>query len=101
MKLPKIESSKIRKLIINKYTIVLAIFFIWITFFGDHSLIVRYQTKSKINEMEKELEFYKEEIKSNKRKMNELNSNAENLEKFAREQYLMKREDEDIYIIKE
>ena len=45
--------------------------------------------------------IYKDVIKTNKQKLNELKSSHQNLEKFAREQYLMKKENEDIFIIKE
>ena len=51
--------------------------------------------------MEEELNYYQEEIKATKQKKNELQSNNDNLEKFAREQYNMKNENEDIFIIKE
>jgi cell division protein FtsB len=51
--------------------------------------------------MEKEVKFYEDEIKATKQKKIELQSNNENLEKFAREHYYMKRKDEDIFIVKE
>jgi len=51
--------------------------------------------------LEKEYKFYQDEIKSNKTKKFELQSSNANLEKFAREHYFMKKENEDIFIIKE
>jgi cell division protein FtsB len=51
--------------------------------------------------MEEELKFYQEEIKATKQKKNELQSSDENLEKFAREHYFMKKKSEDIFLIKE
>lgn len=94
-------STKLRRLFLNKYAIVLVCFGAFFIFFDNNNLISRWQTSRKITQLEKEVEFYKNEINTNKQKMLELQSNSENLEKFAREQYLMKRENEEIFIIKE
>jgi cell division protein FtsB len=51
--------------------------------------------------MELEKEYYLERIAEDSKKLNELMTNDENLEKFAREQYLMKKPDEDIFLIVE
>lgn len=103
---PKMAKSllprlKITKLLFNKYTIVFVVFIVFVTFFDNHSLIHRWETHRRIVEMEKELKYYQKEIKDTRQKTNELRSNRENLEKFAREHYYMKKESEDIYIIKE
>lgn len=92
---------RIRKIFLNKYLVVLTIFAVFITFFGEYNLIRRWQTRQKIKEQEKELKFYQDEIIATKQKKNQLQSSDENLEKFAREHYFMKNKDEDIYIIKE
>lgn len=55
--------------------------------------------RSKINQLENEQKYYREKIEEDKRKKEELLGNRDNLEKFAREQYLMKKENEDIFII--
>jgi len=94
-------AKKLRKIFINKYLFVFLVYAVFVTFFDTHSLVHRWQTHEKIVEMDKELKFYKEEINTNKQKKNDLQSSKENLEKFAREHYFMKKENEDIYIIKE
>ncbi len=93
--------TKIRKIFINKYVIVLLVFAVFVTFFDEHNLIHRWETHQKINELENELKFYQDEIKSTRQKKKDLQSSDENLEKFAREQYYMKKDNEDIFIIKE
>lgn len=93
--------NKLKLIFLNKYLIVFVVFTVFITFFDEHNLINRWRTHQKINQLEDEYEFFKEEIKVTKQKKNELESNNQNLEKFAREQYLMKKENEDIFIIKE
>lgn len=74
--------------------------FLFVILFLDENSIVRSMEYSrKISELEKEIDHYKEVISESQSHLNELRSNEENLEKFAREQYLMKKSDEDIYII--
>ena len=93
--------KKLKKILLNKYLIVFVVFGVLVTFFDNHNLINRWKTYKKIVQMEKEYKFYQDEIKTTKQKKNELQSSKENLEKFAREHYYMKRQNEDIFIIKE
>jgi len=93
--------NKFRKIFLNKYLIVLVSFAVFVTFFDEHSFIHRWQSHQRISRMQEELKFYQEEIKSTKQKKMELQSSDENLEKFAREHYYMKKQSEDIFIIKE
>jgi cell division protein FtsB len=101
--MPKTEKKEkiLKSIFLNKYLIVIIFFAVFVTFFDEHSLIQRWRSAQKINRMEKELKFYQDEIKANRQKKNELQSNQENLEKFAREKYYMKNRNEDIFIIKE
>lgn len=68
---------------------------------GDSSLYKRYTYDEKIRSLEKEIEFYKNEIEVNSKKLNDLHTDREGLERFAREEYFMKSPNEDIFIIKE
>lgn len=90
-----------RRLIFNKYLIVFVVFVVFVTFFDEHNLIQRWKTDRKINELEKEADYYRQEIIKNKQKTTQLESSQENLEKFAREHYYMKNDNEDIFIINE
>lgn len=83
----------------NKYTIVGLLFVVWIALFDKYSFIDQLQLRSKISQMEKEKKYYQKKIEEDKRKKDELLGSRDNLEKFAREQYLMKKENEDIFII--
>jgi len=64
-------------------------------------LIDRYRLANRIKQLEKQKEHYIQEIEQNNRKMDELQSNSKNLEKFAREEYLMKKDDEVIFVVEE
>ena len=86
---------------INKYTVTLAIFAIIIVFVDDNSLIDRYKAYREKRELQKEKAQYEENIKKDKEFLEAIQSDPVALEKFAREEYKMKSEDEDVYIIKE
>ena len=86
---------------INKYTVTLAIFAIIIVFVDDNSLIDRYKAYREKRELQKEKAQYEENIKKDKEFLEAIQSDPMALEKFAREEYKMKSDDEDVYIIKE
>ena len=86
---------------INKYTITLLIFAIIIIFADNNSLIDRYKAYREKLELQKEKAKYEENIKKDQEFLDAIQSNPEELEKFAREEYKMKGENEDVYIIKE
>ena len=86
---------------INKYTITLLIFAIIIIFVDDNSLIDRYKAYLEKRELQKEKAKYEESIKKDQEFLDAIQSDPEALEKFAREEYKMKGEGEDVYIISE
>jgi cell division protein FtsB len=71
------------------------------SFFDSNDLFTQYKLSSKINNLESQREYYIERIEEVKKDREELLSNPELLEKFARENYLMKKPTEDIYILVE
>lgn len=77
----------------------LLIFLVWLAFFDRNNLVEKMQLRGKITTLKKEKTYYQTKIEEDNRKMQELLSNKENLEKFAREQYLMKNKNEDIFVI--
>jgi len=93
-----LKNNKI-KLKFGKYILVALVFIIWLCFFDNKSVVDLIQTKGEIEQLELEKRGYLKKIAEDKQKIKELKTNKENLEKFAREQYLMKKQNEDIYII--
>lgn len=85
----------------NKYFLTGTIFLLWILIFDSSNLIDMRKTSRHIANLNREIDYYKAKIDDDRRKINELRTNTENLEKFAREQYLMKRRNEDLFIIDE
>ena len=85
----------------NKYTLTGAIFVIWISFFDENNLITQYQYHAELSKLQDEEVFYKEELLKIQESLKELKTNPKTLEKFARENYLMKKDDEELFVIVE
>jgi cell division protein FtsB len=84
-----------------KYGLV-TVFFLVITFVvGDSNLVRRYSYDEKIRDLENEINHYRKEIAAGRKKINDLRFNREWLERYAREEYFMKKENEDVFIIVE
>ncbi len=82
----------------NIYVLVLTIFTVWMLFFDTNSLLIHRELRKEINKLEKQQEFLKEEISKDRAIIEKL-SDPKELEKFAREQYYLKRKNEEIYLI--
>jgi cell division protein FtsB len=82
----------------SAFVLVLIGFAVWMLFFDSNSWFIHHELNSEIDDLETEKEYYKKEIEKDNKVIKEL-STQEGLEKFAREEYYMKRENEEIYII--
>ncbi|CAG0975751.1 MAG: septum formation initiator family protein [Bacteroidetes bacterium] len=89
------------KYIKNKYILSGLIFFIWILFFDQNNLVTQFSYRNELNKLLEDKQYYIQEIKQTLDHLNELTSNTKTLEKFARENYLMKKDDEEVFIIVE
>ena len=91
--------NKIPPVFRNKYLLTIIIFVVWILLFDSNNLISRYKEVKNLRKLKAEREYYLKRIEDDKRKLHELKTDNKNLEKFAREQYRMKKPEEDLYII--
>lgn len=82
----------------NIYVLVLTIFSVWMLFFDTNSLLIHTELRREIKKLEKQQEFLREEIAKDKEIIERL-SDPEELEKFAREKYYLKRKNEEIFLI--
>ncbi|WP_026897951.1 FtsB family cell division protein [Daejeonella oryzae] len=83
----------------NKYLIVSIAFVVWMLFFDRNDLMSQYDYRTQLNKLQAEKEFYLIETEKAITDLDELSTNKEKLEKFAREKYLMKKENEDVFVI--
>jgi len=91
--------SFFKKYIVNWYFITGFLFLIWITFFDENNLIEQYRLSKKLDDMKSREEFYKKEIEKTSKVIKGFETDTATLEKFAREKYYMKKDNEDIYVI--
>ncbi len=82
----------------NMYVLVLTAFVVWMAFFDTNSLLIHWELRKEIKKLEKQQEFLREEIAKDKKIIEKL-SDKEELEKFAREHYYLKKKNEEIYLI--
>lgn len=95
-------NKKIRGLFKNFYFLFFLCFILWMTIIDSNGFINRYRLSSKLSELNTQKEFYVKEIDKVSSDKERFESDEELLEKYAREEYLMKKESEDIfYVIKE
>jgi len=86
------------KYLANKYVITLLVFAVWVTFFGSNNLLSQRQLRQQLHEHRAERAYYRTEIERNRQNIFLLENDLEHLERIAREQFLMKRDNEDIFI---
>jgi cell division protein DivIC len=92
-------TDKIPPVFLNKYLLTIIIFLVWLLLFDSNNLIARYKEIRELYKLKTDREYYIKRIGIDKQKLHELKTDNHNLEKFAREQYRMKKPDEDLYII--
>jgi cell division protein FtsB len=88
----------ILKILGNRYVIVLVFFAVWMLFLDNTSYLEHRILNKQLNELEDNKKYYQDEIKKDSENIKQL-KNPDQIEKYAREKYFMKRDSEDIYII--
>jgi cell division protein FtsB len=88
-----------RRVMKNKYFIAAFSFLIWLSFFDRNDFITQYTYRSKLHELEKERDYYVKEIAKNRVEVSDLLTNPKSLERFAREKFRMKRDNEDVFVL--
>lgn len=83
----------------NKYFFVSVAFLVWMLFFDRNDLFSQYQYHQQLSSLKQQRDFYQKETAKVHQELDELTSNKEKLEKFAREKYLMKKDNEDVFVI--
>jgi cell division protein FtsB len=94
----ELKKNKWVRFISNKYVLILILFIVWMLFFDTNSYLIHNELDNEVNALDDNAEFYQKEIDEDKdfiKKMEDSNQ----MEKFAREKYYLKKENEDIYII--
>ena len=80
----------------NRVFIILAIFLIWMLLFDKASVYTQYKLVRTVNKLQNDKIYYQNQIKEVEAQRQDMESNTE---KFARERYFMKANDEDVFVI--
>jgi cell division protein FtsB len=91
--------SRIPSWLKNKYVLTLIAFVIWMIFFDAKDILTQRERSQELRELQQSKAYYTEEIAKEKKALEELKSNPAAIEKYAREKYLMKRDNEDLFIV--
>ena len=93
--------NRIPKPLKNKYILTLVFFSFWIIFIDDYNLIKQHQLQKNVDALEDQKEYYISEINKDSTELYHLQNTKEEQERFAREKFLMKKDNEDVFIIRE
>jgi cell division protein FtsB len=94
--------QKIPSWLKNKYMLTAMGFVVWMVFFDDRDFITtHFRQPQELKKLQKSSKYYQDEITATKSELDRLKSNPSTIEKYAREKYLMKRDNEDLFLIRE
>lgn len=79
----------------------MSVFFAWILFFDSRDIFTQLEKRAELNSLLEKKKFYEKEIAAAKKQLSDIQTNAAALEKIAREQYKMKKPNEDIFLVEE
>lgn len=83
----------------NRYVLTAAVGLVWVTFISEIDLVYLAKSQLELNRLENQVAHYELEIEATRDQLVDLTSNPERLERFAREMYFMKRDNEDLFRI--
>ncbi len=92
-------NNSVFKILRNKWIVASVLFLTWIVFFDENSIVSHQKNKRRLYELKQQEEYYMERIEVDKQKLEDLKAGEEKLEKFAREQYYMSKQDEDVFVV--
>lgn len=98
MKFSELKNKKWFRIISNKYILILIVFVVWMVFFDANSYLIHKELNDDIKKLEHEKENYQKEIDHDKEFIKKM-EDEEEVEKYGRERFYLKKENEDIYII--
>lgn len=83
----------------NKYLLTGAAFVVWMAFFDQNDMISQVEMRMELRQLEEDRSYYEEEITDTRDELEELLTDDQKLERFARERYLMKKDNEVVFVI--
>jgi cell division protein DivIC len=84
----------------NKYFLTGSVFLVWLLFFDDRDMMSNITHNRELKQLEQSRDYYQKQIEATQKELDLLKNDPAVLEKYAREKYMMKRDNEDLFIIK-
>jgi len=91
--------SNIPPVLLNKFLLAAIAFIVWMLFFDRNDFFVQSERRKELNDLQVSKIYFTKQIEEERKFSDGLKNNPAAIEKFAREKYLMKRDDEDLYLI--
>ncbi len=91
--------QKLRKIFTNKYLLTGIAFAIWMLFFDRNDIPLQMKRVNELHKLHKSEVMMENQITDTKKELSQLKTNPETLEKYAREKFLMKKDNEDLFVI--
>jgi cell division protein DivIC len=94
-----VNAKNIINLLRNKYIIALTAFIILMLFIDHNDIFMQLDRRRQLNDLVASKEFYEKQIEQTRKNLADLQNNSAALEKYAREKFLLKRDNEDLFVI--
>ena len=91
--------KRLFELIRNKYFLAVIAFAVWMLFFDKNDMLSQFEYRTEVKKLQEEKDFYLKETADVKKDLSEIDSNLNTAEKFAREKYFMKKDNEDVFVV--
>ena len=91
--------KRLFELIRNKYFLAVIAFAVWMLFFDKNDMLSQFEYRTEVKKLQEEKDFYLKETAGVKKDLSEIDSNLNTAEKFAREKYFMKKDNEDVFVV--
>ena len=86
----------------SKYLLTFVGFVVWMFFFDDRDVITtHFKHPRELQQLQESKEYYEKQIADTRKELDQLKKDPNTLEKYAREKYFMKRDNEDLFVVKE
>jgi cell division protein DivIC len=94
-----IRMFRLKSIFTNKYLITGIVFVTWMTFFDRNDITLQLRRIHELNKLQKSEKLMSDQIADTREELGLLKTNPQTLEKYARERYMMKKDNEDLFII--
>ncbi len=93
------EAGKVLEIAKNRYVLATVAGFVWIVFFDHYNVFKCMEDRRELHRLQSEKEYYQKQIAEIKLRHDELLTNSASMERFARERYFMKKDNEEVFIL--